>query len=275
MSSPPPSPSPGAPDPPPSPWTVLSEFSKGIVTLSSAIFALTATFSGNLLGKPNGSIYLWILLLSWACLAFSIWSAATCHAFLVNYLRDDTDVVSRGRAIWRANASHITMLLGLLLFAAFAILCLSDKPVEMLDARGAASKTVGAAIDMYKRPASDFALHAANWAERTKTYNVTLDQESRSRRLYFEIDASNGHVVQSSAQEMAKTVVHPDSFEAQLQLFRQGYKPGPIDGVIGKRTTAAIVRFQADHALPTSGMLDQATWAALYPVDVSSQSRAP
>jgi hypothetical protein len=167
------------------------------------------------------------------------------------------------------------MLLGLLLFAAFAIFCLSDKPVEMLDARGAASKTVGAAIDMYKRPASDFALHAANWAERTKTYNVTLDQESRSRRLYFEIDASNGHVVQSSAQEMAKTVVHRDSFEAQLQLFRQGYKPGPIDGVIGKRTTAAIVRFQADHALPTSGMLDQATWAALYPVDASSQSRAP
>jgi len=271
MSSPPPS-----PDPPPSPWTVLSEFSKGIVTLSSAIFALTAAFSGNLLGKPSSSNYIVLLLLSWAALAFSIWSASTCQGLLINFLRDPTDDKSRKRAIWRANGSHFTMLLGLLLFAAFAMLCLNVKPVEPLDARAAADKTVGAATDMYKRPASDFAVRTVEWVERAKTYNVTLDQASASRRVVFEIDATNGHVIQSSVQDLTKPVaVHRDPFDIQLQLARQGYKPGPVDGVIGKRTIAAIARFQADHGLAASGMVDEATSAALFPTHVSSQAGAP
>jgi hypothetical protein len=166
------------------------------------------------------------------------------------------------------------MLLGLLLFAAFAILCLNDKPAELLDARAATAKTVSAAAEMYQAPVSDFALHTADWAERSKIYDVTLDQPSKSRRLRFEIDASNGHVIRSTAQDLSKPVVHHDSFEAQLQLLRQGYKPGIVDGIIGKRTTAAIVRFQADHGLPASGVLDPATLAALFPLDAAAPGGA-
>jgi hypothetical protein len=43
---------------------------------------------------------------------------------------------------------------------------------------------------------------------------------------------------------------------AQLYLTFQGYEPGPIDGVPGPRTQAAIMSFQQRHNLPATGILD-------------------
>jgi hypothetical protein len=43
---------------------------------------------------------------------------------------------------------------------------------------------------------------------------------------------------------------------AQLYLTFAGYNPGPIDGVRGSRTQAAIEEFQTRHNLPATGKLD-------------------
>ncbi|QTD45420.1 peptidoglycan-binding domain-containing protein [Ottowia testudinis] len=53
--------------------------------------------------------------------------------------------------------------------------------------------------------------------------------------------------------------------EAQRQLARLGYDPGPADGTVGRRTTAALRAFQRHHGLPASGRLDDATRQALTP----------
>jgi peptidoglycan hydrolase-like protein with peptidoglycan-binding domain len=45
---------------------------------------------------------------------------------------------------------------------------------------------------------------------------------------------------------------------AQEALAAQGYRPGPIDGVAGARTRAAILRYQADHGLPATGRVSLA-----------------
>jgi hypothetical protein len=42
----------------------------------------------------------------------------------------------------------------------------------------------------------------------------------------------------------------------QAQLARQGYNPGPADGVIGGQTRQAIADFQNDHRLPVTGQID-------------------
>jgi hypothetical protein len=47
--------------------------------------------------------------------------------------------------------------------------------------------------------------------------------------------------------------------EAQLLLARIGLYPGPIDGVPGRATYAAVRAFQGAHALESSGMLDAET----------------
>jgi hypothetical protein len=42
----------------------------------------------------------------------------------------------------------------------------------------------------------------------------------------------------------------------QVRLARQGYDPGPADGVIGGQTRQAIADFQNDHRLPVTGRID-------------------
>ncbi|MGH6718043.1 MAG: peptidoglycan-binding protein [Alphaproteobacteria bacterium] len=44
----------------------------------------------------------------------------------------------------------------------------------------------------------------------------------------------------------------------QQALSAGGYRPGPIDGVAGPRTTTAIRRYQGEHGLPVTGIVSQA-----------------
>jgi len=46
---------------------------------------------------------------------------------------------------------------------------------------------------------------------------------------------------------------------AQTKLAAQGINPGPLDGVAGGGTRAAVVKFQQQSGLPPTGVLDQAT----------------
>jgi Putative peptidoglycan binding domain len=50
---------------------------------------------------------------------------------------------------------------------------------------------------------------------------------------------------------------------AQQALQDKGFNPGPIDGVMGPRTTAAIKEFQQKENLPVTGSLDAETQARL------------
>jgi len=39
----------------------------------------------------------------------------------------------------------------------------------------------------------------------------------------------------------------------QQELAARGYRPGPVDGIVGKRTREAIRRYERDHGLPVTG----------------------
>lgn len=51
--------------------------------------------------------------------------------------------------------------------------------------------------------------------------------------------------------------------EAQARLKHAGFDPGPIDGILGPRTEQALRRYQTEHGLPESGVLDEATRSSL------------
>jgi peptidoglycan hydrolase-like protein with peptidoglycan-binding domain len=44
----------------------------------------------------------------------------------------------------------------------------------------------------------------------------------------------------------------------QRELAREGYDPGPIDGVLGGQTRSAIAAFQNDNGLAATGRIDTA-----------------
>jgi hypothetical protein len=52
---------------------------------------------------------------------------------------------------------------------------------------------------------------------------------------------------------------------AQLYLLYRGFKPGPIDGVMGTSTRAAVVAYQRGEGLPATGVVDDALLARLRP----------
>lgn len=49
----------------------------------------------------------------------------------------------------------------------------------------------------------------------------------------------------------------------QVRLELQGYDPGPIDGIFGARTVAAVKSFQEYQGLKADGAVDEITWKAL------------
>ena len=51
--------------------------------------------------------------------------------------------------------------------------------------------------------------------------------------------------------------------DVQQQLQRDGYYDGPVDGVLGPMTRAAIAAFQADNGLAVTSAIDEPTLATL------------
>jgi peptidoglycan hydrolase-like protein with peptidoglycan-binding domain len=47
--------------------------------------------------------------------------------------------------------------------------------------------------------------------------------------------------------------------QLQEKLIELGYNPGPVDGIFGKRTAAALKKFQQDHGLSCTGTVDEKT----------------
>lgn len=52
--------------------------------------------------------------------------------------------------------------------------------------------------------------------------------------------------------------------DVQRRLVRLGYRPGPVDGLFGPRTRAAVRWFQYKHGLATRGRVNRATLAVLH-----------
>ena len=55
----------------------------------------------------------------------------------------------------------------------------------------------------------------------------------------------------------------PSLQDVQARLGQLGYSAGPVDGLMGPRTKAALARFQSEHGIPPTGLPDGATLRAL------------
>jgi peptidoglycan hydrolase-like protein with peptidoglycan-binding domain len=69
--------------------------------------------------------------------------------------------------------------------------------------------------------------------------------------------------VRAKTERMNDRMAMADTRAAQESLKTQGFDPGPIDGIMGPRTHAAVMDYQRKNELPPTGMLDEATMAKL------------
>src|SRR5215208_3176374 len=55
----------------------------------------------------------------------------------------------------------------------------------------------------------------------------------------------------------------PDVERLQRALLRAGFSPGPVDGIFGSQTDAAVRSFQSARGLTVDGIVGPNTWKAL------------
>jgi LysM repeat protein len=55
----------------------------------------------------------------------------------------------------------------------------------------------------------------------------------------------------------------PDVVDLQTRLRNMGFDPGPIDGIFGPTTHAAVIAFQRSRGLVPDGLVGVLTWTAL------------
>jgi peptidoglycan hydrolase-like protein with peptidoglycan-binding domain len=73
----------------------------------------------------------------------------------------------------------------------------------------------------------------------------------------------------------ARTNVNPHVAEAQVLLGRLGYLSEPADGISGRKTRDALFRFQMDHNLPVTNLIDDQTVAEIRRVEAAQGQPAP
>jgi hypothetical protein len=98
-------------------------------------------------------------------------------------------------------------------------------------------------------------LQAHNWASFARGYNGPN----------FAINQYDVKLNAAFQQFSAGPLPDLDVRAAQLYLTIRGISPGGIDGVLGPRTSSAIIAFQATAGLPQTGSLDAQTLSALVP----------
>ena len=62
---------------------------------------------------------------------------------------------------------------------------------------------------------------------------------------------------------ISKTFAESMTRTVQESLIEKGFDPGPVDGILGPKTKAAIMKFQESNGLTANGEVDDATKSSL------------
>jgi peptidoglycan hydrolase-like protein with peptidoglycan-binding domain len=89
-------------------------------------------------------------------------------------------------------------------------------------------------------------------------------------------DSSRGYLVPEGAEPRSTNLEAVSDRDlvrnAQIALRDAGFDPGEIDGVMGRKTRAALREFQASQGLPQTGRLDATTQQELLAARVPESS---
>ena len=122
-----------------------------------------------------------------------------------------------------------------------------------------------ATISNVKRAEDDLAkassaiTDATPLTEATATYNAAaLELEVAWLQLLAQAGCFTDEQQAQAAEQLS---IYMAALQADLQAA--GYYKGPIDGIYGPQTVAAVEQLQTDNGLPVTGLVDQATAVAL------------
>lgn len=99
-----------------------------------------------------------------------------------------------------------------------------------------------------------------DWAHKYLQRVKLCTRQWSSKRVNWIIDTER---LQQALEGTAPVVVPWSVADTQRRLTELGYEPGPIDGIAGRLTRAAVIAFQLDHGLKGDGVVGPLTRAEL------------
>lgn len=103
----------------PSPWSVIADFAKTIITLAAALLTLTVTFSQDVVGRTGSGVLPWLIIGLWLTLVIGILAGALTLMFSVNVLMDGSN---RRECIFSSNTAWVCLLVSGILLAGIGYL---------------------------------------------------------------------------------------------------------------------------------------------------------
>lgn len=86
---------------------------------------------------------------------------------------------------------------------------------------------------------------------------IPADATEATLTVWFDVDKTRPGVIWNLKLGHLDPWDKPSGVQARLKNL--GYDPGPVDGIVGPRTTAALKGFQFSQNLPVTGSADTAT----------------
>jgi peptidoglycan hydrolase-like protein with peptidoglycan-binding domain len=122
-----------------------------------------------------------------------------------------------------------------------------------------------ATVDRVEQAESDLTAASQEITDETPLAEATAQFNSAAFALqiaWLRLFADAGCL---SEEEQAQAVAAVTAYTTALQTALQtaGLYDGPVDGIYGPETVAAVEQLQSDNGLPVTGFVDQATAAAL------------
>jgi murein L,D-transpeptidase YcbB/YkuD len=99
--------------------------------------------------------------------------------------------------------------------------------------------------------------------DKTKEKAVEIKDKTKEKLVEGKDKVKGAFKRDKTDKDMPAQAGMTDVRGAQQALMDKGYKPGPIDGIHGPRTSAAVREFQTKEGLKVTGQLDADTMAKL------------
>lgn len=180
---------------PPSPWTLIKDYCQSVITLASALLALSVTFSAALLNKINDTDK-YLLIGSWIFLVLVIGFGVASLGFLTSYLKTgNRDKIS----IFCANAAFASLVLSSLLF-----LVLGWRIVNSANSREA-NTIVNQILDEMPETSgmkdSKWYLRELTWDESSKVYQLVVAEEKSAKKYSVVFDTAKKRITDARLSE--------------------------------------------------------------------------
>jgi peptidoglycan/LPS O-acetylase OafA/YrhL len=171
---------------PASPWVVIPDFSKNVVTLAAALIGLTVTFASQLLGRADAHTKL-SLYFAWGAAVFAIGFGVAAHGLVVRYLKSGT---GENGAVLFANLAFIALGAAAVCFVIFGYLAVSQPAPTTVTAVAATESAVASAPGLSGDKNSKWLLRSLHYNPAQSSFNIVVKKENSAEELNVIIDSA-------------------------------------------------------------------------------------